>query len=76
MDHLNPSGIHPGFDSYRNQGHVPTGQETVFNPPWNWCGEQAIGAPFDEFGLDDFVVTDLGLAQSDCCPTCGQKINK
>ena len=22
-----------------------------FNPPWNYCGEQAIGAPFDEFGM-------------------------
>lgn len=21
-----------------------------FNPPWNFCGEQGVGAPFDEFG--------------------------
>ena len=81
MDYLNPSGIHPervdnypGFDGFRGHEHAPKEQETVFNPPWNWCGEQAIGAPFDEFGMDEFEITDAGLVQPKYCPTCGQKI--
>lgn len=25
--------------------------QVSYNPPWNFCGEQAVGAPFDEFGM-------------------------
>lgn len=35
---------------YCNFCKPSAGIDWGFNPPWNFCGEQAIGAPFDEYG--------------------------
>ena len=45
---MDPSRIGKPYRAMPEPTHVPPAPPSTFQPPFNWCGEQAIGASFDE----------------------------
>ena len=45
---MDPSRIGKPYRAMPEPTRVPPAPPSTFQPPFNWCGEQAIGAPFDE----------------------------